>query len=1573
MASKSKVNTRFVVTLSAVLSASVLGVAAVAYFILSNSGAELEAMGDRAMAEKDFKSAITYYGKSFADDQANIPRLEKYCNSMLAYTPENQALYIDYYWKRYIPAKMLHATLLKGDVAAQHEVLDTLTRNMYEGGFDRGGWDRIIEVTTTALAHFEAGAPAEGWELLKRYRILAWLEIAASGVELNEQQAAALESDFESVLGLDPNDEEVAIAQFNWCTINANRAADDGDTAGEAQWRSRGQTALDAYRGAHPDSVLAAVANLAVKIESAARAADPRRFSPEQRLNMMRDAAARLEPELAALFDLVRRTSPDKLDANTIYRLNRLERFVRNNNDDESAALMLRAVEASPGEPDLRYMAGRLLEDRGDREGAIAQYEALRALPIPTLSLDGIILYEQRLAALGRQAEAQMGIWESLEKPEEKEARAEALAKVKDYRDKFKLEVPPTSLALLLLEAKIAYAEDRLPEAKQHLELHLSQSNQSDPESVRLAGIVAMRLNQPGVARDHFNRLIELQPSSPRAKLLLGDVEGQLENHQAALAAYQEVLALDPENTYAKEKIQKLGSVINRVSDDPIEQAMLIADEFWNGSPRTAPDRAQAVAILEQQYGQTPDDPALIRMLATYYYNLGRLDEARAVCARGRQLDPSNTQLQNLEIVLNSDDPYDAGVILIDASPGSDTEKAIAKHRLALRYGKAPEAEGFLAEAVRLSPDDPAVIEFRFTSAITADRLEEAEALADRATQLDLDKLGGASFRARLLVARGQKAAAIDVLKAATARGMATPEIWRYLGQVQSDLARETSNARLSEDALQSLNEALRMRPSDLGAILDTLKTLVSLGRYEPALDLARRSEVHGRASGEFRDLWLRLEASVGNKERVVELRRSTLRERPNDDNNKLALLQTDVELAPTDAVARDEARALLNDLRSRQDSLLLAQLDARWHADQGDRDRARAIYLDFIAAQKASGQPMKPDPYVAFAQFLVGAGDTQGGLEALQEARQYQDPATLEVDRTLGMMLYDLGATEQAIEVLDQFLAAGAPDNLPFPHAVRARHVEALLRLKRYDDAQKSLDAAGAEANSTITLMLLQASTLQGQQDQAGALTLINNVITKFPSEPMGYVKRAEVAAASVDGIDDAIADLDTAIRLQPSLWSALQFRAVLKLRLGQEDEAMDDLRQVVKGNPAAEGPRNALLQTLIEGGKFSEAVDLANGAANQRPRDLGMLMSLGDLFTRYIAVAPEALGIAQRFYDRGWKLSPTPRVAVIYTRSLLRGRSTNPALLDLVEQVLTTPDLNMPQNPELRMNYAIMLNRRGMFDRSRAEAAQALQLVIKSPGDTSLMLDQLGPVFGDPFNGNKDDLAALIGFVQSLDMSGLPDLWADFFRARYAILDPQAYEESLSSLRRIITGAQDPTLQRVVRQFFSAALISAGETARRNGDTARATALFEEAVEVIRGALQYDPNNAEALNNGAYVLTENLKRPEEALPMAEQAVALMPNAGPFWDTLGLIYLELGRLDDAENALNRAASAGGSVDENFQIGLKIIRVKVARKDVAAAETLLVRANAATSNNPRLRASYQPQLDALRTEVDALK
>jgi tetratricopeptide (TPR) repeat protein len=103
-------------------------------------------------------------------------------------------------------------------------------------------------------------------------------------------------------------------------------------------------------------------------------------------------------------------------------------------------------------------------------------------------------------------------------------------------------------------------------------------------------------------------------------------------------------------------------------------------------------------------------------------------------------------------------------------------------------------------------------------------------------------------------------------------------------------------------------------------------------------------------------------------------------------------------------------------------------------------------------------------------------------------------------------------------------------------------------------------------------------------------------------------------------------------------------------------------------------------------------------------------------------------------------------------------------------------------------------------------------------------------------------------------------------------------------------------------------AAHLQLAEIADRQGQ-------YEEAIARYRRILAINPDDPLALNNLAYALAVRTGRLEEALPLAEKANTLAPNAAALLDTLGWIHLLRGKGADAirllEQAVSRAPNAG--------------------------------------------------------------
>ncbi|MHC5002619.1 MAG: tetratricopeptide repeat protein [Planctomycetota bacterium] len=126
--------------------------------------------------------------------------------------------------------------------------------------------------------------------------------------------------------------------------------------------------------------------------------------------------------------------------------------------------------------------------------------------------------------------------------------------------------------------------------------------------------------------------------------------------------------------------------------------------------------------------------------------------------------------------------------------------------------------------------------------------------------------------------------------------------------------------------------------------------------------------------------------------------------------------------------------------------------------------------------------------------------------------------------------------------------------------------------------------------------------------------------------------------------------------------------------------------------------------------------------------------------------------------------------------------------------------------------------------------------------------------------------------------------------------------------------------------------------------------------------------PNHRAALNNYAYLLADELRRPEEALPYANRARALLTEREPasqqadVLDTLGWIHYLLGDSSKAENVLRESMSKHVTASNCYH--LAAVLAEMDRLD--AARNYLDRA-AELRPDPRTKAEIDALADDIRT------
>lgn len=121
-------------------------------------------------------------------------------------------------------------------------------------------------------------------------------------------------------------------------------------------------------------------------------------------------------------------------------------------------------------------------------------------------------------------------------------------------------------------------------------------------------------------------------------------------------------------------------------------------------------------------------------------------------------------------------------------------------------------------------------------------------------------------------------------------------------------------------------------------------------------------------------------------------------------------------------------------------------------------------------------------------------------------------------------------------------------------------------------------------------------------------------------------------------------------------------------------------------------------------------------------------------------------------------------------------------------------------------------------------------------------------------------------------------------------------------------------------------------------------ATGRLEEAANHYEQAIAIKPDAVEALNNLAYLYTEQNKKITEALGMAKTAVRIEPQNASYIDTLGWVHYRMGEFDTALTLLLKAAQIAPGQGE---ILLHIGRVYLDMNDFEQALTYLKEAHKA--------------------------
>ncbi|MCC6678411.1 MAG: tetratricopeptide repeat protein [Phycisphaerales bacterium] len=1546
----SRVNVKFVVILVTVLVLGFVGMAGAYFFVVKRSPEQNIQLGDKKFDEGNFKAAEKLYAKAVNKEQTNVEWLTKWKKALEQLKPETESEFSTEYGN-YVNLVRQLAVVQRTNVAAHREYLDTYSRSISQGAFDIQSNQRLLGEVNDTLKYFEeVPETQDNWAVLRRYRGQTLVRIMAEAPDQADDQNRALaKADLEAALKADPTDAESALALEDWHHVQAIAARKAERVAEADQLSKQADQVAEAFLAANPGNMAGYLSSLRRRMEvfrlqavNQMKQAEGLTIQGRTKVTeQIRGQLATLIPDLDKLADVMKAYDPAKINIMEVLRFQAVESTIdpasRLRRTEEIASF---ALKGRPGDADFMMLVAALLNNRQDFKAAITQYQAVLDLPQKPVSYDGAKLFAQKLDASYQLCLAQIKIW-ALAAPEERDAE---LKKAKEYRQKLALRIPEESKEVRFVDAQLAYAQADYAQCQRLITSYNQDTRDSNPDALWLLAQTAMRLEQPGLADSTLTKLLEIRPDFYDGLVMRGDLLILQERREETLELWNSAYAIRQDENL-KKKIDSLTAIVKGTSvDDPVINALIQSDRFARGDEKQGitPNPERALNVLIEGFEKT-NDTRFVRPIVVKMLDSDNRDAALAIIRKGRQLKPDDKDIQQLEVIVGQPDPMLGKLQYLDLLGLPPLETALQRYGIYSTYSKQAEADAQVAEAVRLAPNDPRVIEVQFIRALQAKDVEKARQLADQAVASNADREQGLTFRARVAVLQGRLEEGISLLQQATQRGSANVETWRLLGSLQTQAGRVA-------DASESYRKAVELRPTDISAIYEYILSLAQSGQMDEALRKAREYDRYAGSNERFIELRLVLEsnASTGDKDWAIKMREQIATRKPDDFKNKLYLasLYMDKRRMPA-------ARTLIDAARAKADDQEWASLDARWYADQGDAAGMRKVVDTFL--DKTEESKRSAAPYITFGQFFIARGLPEDGFKYIDAGRKYQDPKLMEADKAIADNLARQDRKAESIPVYQRILDGGADDK-DLTYAKRL--TEILLVTDQPEQAEKLIAGMGARVNEDPIAMMLHADALRGigeaaakAGDAAKAQTFrqrahdtYDKAVSNFPTEPLTYMKRAQVYIEQPEMVQNVLADLDAALKLRPGSWQALKLRAALYVKLDRYEEAITDLREAIKTNPTLDEIRGMLMSELIRRGRAVEAQDVATEALRRRPNDLNLLIAFGDIFR-----AEGQMDRAEAYYRAAWDLNKTSQITLRLLESQLNRDTPNlNGAADILKDKAVQADVD--RDPALLMSRAKLLAKRGQAEAALADAQASVKLI---PADR--------PEFILAWYGDLRRVEArpqyLLRFLEAATKAGVHPDWMQFFRAGLLCDDTATRTQGLEILEQVIErGQQQPV-----------ALLSM----RLRGSTFYSAAEYDKAADAYRAGIARFPDDWEMNNNLAYTMAFHLKQPAEAIPFAQTAVRIVPNNGDAQDTYGVCLMQAGKLAEADGALTKAVANASSTKSRVSALLHLGDLRVLQKRGPEAAKIadqlddLIRVNQTLTN-------YRNDVDDLRRRISSL-
>lgn len=1503
----SKVNMKFVLGLGAGLLALLAVVVYVGYQAVAKDSAQQIKRGDEAMAANDIPKAILYYGRAVNKDQRNPVWIRKWLGALEKHIPDTQARYEEAYRGQYLIALAALCDADRTNVEPYQRFLEERYEFTRQVTPSLAGWEGFVKEYEERIKSYQGDE--KGRNALRRYRGLGVFGQLAANLQTSAEILDSGLEELKAAMLVNPTDEQVVIAASQIELAKSARAkeADRNEEAKtlEKSAESRLQELLKANPGAQRARFELAQFELSRIAKDLPAGAT--------RLDLLR----RAKPVMQEIVDAILAVPPEKTSIEATISIAPL--WAISSGDMKAMDAVLEHTAKGHSEDGLFLLAWAKLERmRGEARKSIDVAQKVIELKDRPLSLQGVMLNSFRAEAIKTQVDAAWDAWMN----ERDRAKRETWVQViRDKRKDLAARLGEGSAPLLSIDGRLELIKENMVGARTLITAYNAQTAESDASMVGIEADLLNRMGQKGSAKEKFKRVLQLDRQNIRALAGLGQIEMEDGNYKDAFEHLSLVAAMQPENATMQTMVKTLAEMASGKPTDTVAKILLRVQQATTG---LLGDPAEGIRILREGLVELPGEARLTVMLANMLFQSGDVAGARAALDAGLAKNPENKLLKQMRERVDQD-PVTAALAAIDDSQQSDVVKYLSKYDLLMRSNRPEEARKFLAEAVKIAPEDARVFEMQFTDAMVRKDTDEINRLANEAVRLNIDRSGGLVFKARAAIAVNKVEEAIAILTDLVGRDKLNLQGWRLLGMSYLDQGKVP-------DAVNALRTAVGIKPDDTMSVVAYLKALIQQGQLAEALEVARKSETRLAGSPEFAEMALQLEqrAPGGNPDKVVQARKVIAQRNPADRTNRCQLAS-----ALVNANRLDEAEQIIKALRTEDpNDQIAAQLEASWLGRKGDIAGAVTKLRQFIESQPKDKR--SENLYINASRLIQQLGNPDEAMKMLEEGREYQNIKTAMIDREIGDANFQRQKYDKAVEAYERLLVAGSEDT---GNAVRKRMVECYLALKKYSEMDKQIAQMGAAGQTDPTVILLQAEAAAAQNDRQKALSLYDAAVAADPKNPVTYLKRGDFKATDEATVRDAEADYEQMVRVAPqSVVGKVRLVRMARMR-GDDARAVTLLREAVDIDPDNETLRLALPKLFEEIGRMTDAAEAYDAGATRFPGNTAWNGRAAQAWAR--------VGKWDKARDhllQIWKVRKAPDIAVALAEATLRAGDPTGA-----ENILNTPEAQSANSLPARLLRAQIQASQGRTADAARTLGDAMGMVNANDRDNVLVfMNGVAQLYPKP----ADQLAALTRLESRTKFTGFMAFRAAELRLRY----PESRDAAKKSLDELAETAASP-----VRAAVWTLL----------GTYSYQEKKWEEATERFRKGLEFDPESPELNNNLAFLLAVKLGQCDQAQTHAEKALNANPGNSGFWDTLGAVHLCKKDYDKALLVLQEGMNKALNDSERVPLQLHIATARLKKGDKVEARRLSSLIKEMMLKQPALAEVYQADAQELDRAIDA--